>query len=245
MPRILVVESNPKAESDRLADLSGQALGPLYAAILEGLRHDVETAVISPYDSDETLDLSGFDGIAFTGSSVEWNTDDERVAPLTAVMRAGFAAGIPTIGSCNGMQLAPSVLSGSSSASPNGRKDGLAGDIRLTDAGRNYPMMVGRDNGYAVPASSETRLYAFLNVPCVSPATATAAFRRLPSTATGSISGACSTSPNSRRLMLGAIFAAAAGLRRMSPMISRRRRLMKARRRGYRRRCGTRPPRAA
>ena len=68
--------------------------------------------VISPYDGDETPDLSGFDGIAFTGSSVEWNTDDERAAPLAAVMRAGFAAGLPTIGSCNGMQLAASVLGG-------------------------------------------------------------------------------------------------------------------------------------
>ena len=71
MPRILVVESNPKVVSDRLKVLSGQALGPLYAATLEALRDDVETVVISPYDDDETPDLSGFDGIAFTGSSVE------------------------------------------------------------------------------------------------------------------------------------------------------------------------------
>ena len=54
MPRILVVESNPKVESDRLEALSGQALGPLYAATLQGLRDDVETVVISPYDGDET-----------------------------------------------------------------------------------------------------------------------------------------------------------------------------------------------
>ena len=54
MPRILVVESNPKVVSDRLETLSGQALGQLYAATLEGLRNDVETVVISPYDGDET-----------------------------------------------------------------------------------------------------------------------------------------------------------------------------------------------
>ncbi len=81
MPRILVVESNPKVESDCLEALSGQELGPLYAATLKGLRDDVEALVISPYDGDETPDLSGFDGIAFTGSSVEWNTDDGRAAP--------------------------------------------------------------------------------------------------------------------------------------------------------------------
>ena len=109
--------------------------------------------MISPYDGDETPDLSGFDCIAFTGLSVEWNTDDERAAPLAAVMRAGFAARIPTIKSCNGMQLAASVLGGSSSASPNGREDGISGDICLTDSGRDHPMMAGRDDGYAVPCT--------------------------------------------------------------------------------------------
>ena len=153
MPRILVVESNPKAESDRLASLSGHSLGPLYAAVLEELRDDVQTLVIRPYDGDGTPDLAGFDGIVFTGSSVEWNTDDTRAAPLAAVMRDGFAAGVPTLGSCNGMQLAASVLGGSTAASPNGREDGMAMDIWLTDAGRQHPMMAGRRDGYAVPCT--------------------------------------------------------------------------------------------
>ena len=126
MPRILVVESNPKEESDHLAELSGSALGPLYAAVLEELRDDVETVVISPYDGDKTPDLAGFDG---------------------------FAAGLPTIGSCNGMQLAASVLGGSAAASPNGREDGMAVEIRLTEAGQTHPMMAGRSDGYAVPCT--------------------------------------------------------------------------------------------
>ena len=46
MPRILVVESNLKVESDRLEALSGQALGPLYATTLQGLRNDVETVAL-------------------------------------------------------------------------------------------------------------------------------------------------------------------------------------------------------
>lgn len=153
MLRVLVVESNPKAESDRLADLSGSALGPLYAAVLKELRDDVETVVVSPYDGDETPDPSTFDGIVFTGSSVEWNTDDNRASPLADIMRAGFAAGLPTLGSCNGMQMAASVLGGSAAASPNGREDGMAKDIRLTEAGRIHPMMAGRTDGYAVPCT--------------------------------------------------------------------------------------------
>ena len=144
MLRIPVVESNPKVESERLEALSGQALGTLYAVTFEGLRGDVETVLISPYDGDETPDLSGFNGIVFTGLSLEWDTDDERVATLASVMRAGSAAGFPTIG---------------------------------------------------------TWWFVFPKALCALPATATAAFRRLPSTSTESISGAWITTPNSRRLM--------------------------------------------
>lgn len=78
--------------------------------------------VIRPYDGDGTPDLLGFDGIVFTGSSVGWNTDDTRAAPLAAVMRDGFAAGVPTLGSCNGMQLAASVLGGSTAPRQTGER---------------------------------------------------------------------------------------------------------------------------
>ena len=66
-------------------------------------------------------------------------------------MRKVFEAGLPTLGSCNGMQLAASVLGGQSSASPNGREDGLARDVTLTEAGRAHPFMAGRIDGYAAP----------------------------------------------------------------------------------------------
>ena len=67
-------------------------------------------------------------------------------------MRRCFAAGLPVIGSCNGMQLAASILGGSTAESP-GREDGPAGNIKLTDAGKTHPMMVGREDGYAVPCT--------------------------------------------------------------------------------------------
>ena len=60
MPRILVVESNPKVESDRLEALSGQALGQLYVATLEGMSDDVENVVISHYAGDEPPEQSSF-----------------------------------------------------------------------------------------------------------------------------------------------------------------------------------------
>lgn len=153
MPHILVVESNPRPVCDRLVRTTGSDFGSLYAGILTSLRGDVTTRIISPYEGETAPDLTGFDGVAFTGSSVDWNTDDDRAAPLADVMRRAFAAGLPVIGSCNGMQLAASILGGSSAASPNGREDGMATGIELTEAGRSHPMMAGRRDGFAVPCT--------------------------------------------------------------------------------------------
>lgn len=153
MPHILVIESNPRPVCDRIAAAAGSDFGTLYARVLTALRGDVTTHVTAPYDGETVTNLADFDGVAFTGSSVEWNTDDERAAPLADLMRQAFAAGLPVIGSCNGMQLAASVLGGSTGESPQGREDGLARDIHLTEKGSVHPMMVGRDAGYSAPCT--------------------------------------------------------------------------------------------
>ncbi len=151
MTKILIVESNPATLSAEVAERDGKPLAEGYAEVLLSLQPDLEIEIARPYDHNELPELSDFDGVVFTGSSVPWNTDDARAAPLADVMRKVFAEGLPTIGSCNGMQLAASVLGGSSDASPNGREDGMARDIALTEAGKSHPMMAGRADVYAVP----------------------------------------------------------------------------------------------
>ena len=151
MPNILIVDSNPAAANAPFKDTQGMTLGENYAAALTACRDDLTITIVAPYDGEDLPALDSFDGVVFTGSSVDWNTDDARAAPLADVMRNVFAQGLPTLGSCNGMQLAASVLGGKSAASPNGREDGLAKDVRLTDAGRDHPLLKGREDGYAVP----------------------------------------------------------------------------------------------
>ena len=149
--RILVVESNPAETRAAVRESRGESLGENYARVLSQLQPSVTVDIIAPYDSPAEADLAGFSGVAFTGSSVEWCTEDERAGPLAAVMRQALGSGLPVFGSCNGMQLAATVLGGYCGASPNGREDGLARDIRLTEAGRTHPMMAGRSDGFAVP----------------------------------------------------------------------------------------------
>lgn len=153
MLRILIVDSDLADANARLKTATGHTTGEGYAAALQACRNDLEITIICPYDGDALPVLEEFDGVVFTGSGVEWCTDDPRAAPLTRAMERCFAAGLPTLGSCNGMQLAATVLGGSNRASPNGREDGLARNIRLTEAGAFHPFLAGRRDGYAVPCT--------------------------------------------------------------------------------------------
>ena len=151
MLHILIVDSDPAEKNAGYVERTGKTVGETYANALAACRDDLTFTIIAPYDGDPLPDLGAFDGAVFTGSSVDWNTQDTRAAPLAKAMERVFAEGLPTLGSCNGMQLAASVLGGDCAASPNGREDGLAQQIALTPEGQTHPFLAGRQNGYAAP----------------------------------------------------------------------------------------------
>ncbi|WP_300032416.1 type 1 glutamine amidotransferase [uncultured Roseobacter sp.] len=149
--RILVVDNDPGEINARKRAQYGETTGEGYAAALKAVDPACDVAIAAPYDGDALPLLSELDGVVFTGSAVDWTTEDPLAAALAEAMRRVFAAGVPTLGSCNGFQLAASVLGGATAPSPNGREDGLALGIRLTDAGRTHPLLAGRNDGYAAP----------------------------------------------------------------------------------------------
>ena len=148
--KLLVVDSNPAAENDRLRPWYGASLGAGFAADLLEIDATLEIDVTAPYDGDPAPDMHVYDGVVFTGSSVSWSTSDTRAAPLARAMEAAFNAARPVYGSCNGLQLAASVLGGTVGASPNGREDGLAEDVTLTSAGLEHLFMADRKPSFHV-----------------------------------------------------------------------------------------------
>lgn len=150
--KILILE----AETPQLVDIARAKGLPSnadhYATALKIQSPNLQIHMAEPYRVALKLaDLEGVDGVAFTGSGVTWGVDAPEAAPLRKAAESVFDAGLPTIGSCNGLQLATVLLGGTVGASPKGMEIGLAQGIQITDAGRTHPMMQGRRDGYAVP----------------------------------------------------------------------------------------------
>ena len=152
MTTLLIVNSNSPELIEAAAARGEPDLGWLYGAAFQQIDPAIRFQTTAPYRGD-ALVLDGIDGVAFTGSSVEWNTGDNRAAPLAQCMEQVFASALPVFGSCNGTQLAASVLGGEVAASPNGREIGPARQIKLTLAGRDHPMMAGRKDRFSVLCS--------------------------------------------------------------------------------------------
>lgn len=147
MTRILIVESN---STDLLAQ--SRSAAAYFLKAFQALIPQAELRVVAPYAAplrDEVFE--DVTGIVFTGSGVAWTTCDDRAAPLRKAMEQAFATGLPVWGSCNGMQLAASVLGGHVNDSPNGLEFGLASRVTFTNTGKSHPMFKDRTCGMASP----------------------------------------------------------------------------------------------
>lgn len=149
--RVLVVEGNPLCLEQATRARGGVGNAEYYGQALQKCDASVEFDVVRPYEREVMPDLHQYDGAVFTGSGANWATNDVRAWPIQQAMEAIFKAGLPSLGSCNGLQLAVVVLGGRVHASPNGLEIGLARDIRLTEAGMSHPLHAGRRPTFASP----------------------------------------------------------------------------------------------
>lgn len=147
MTTVLILEGNTP---DMVA--GGRSAGRLYRAALLDLDPGLQIRHAAPYGAAlRAQDLDGVDGVVFTGSSVIWSTQAPEAAPQRAAAETVFAAGLPSIGSCNGMQLAAVVLGGAVGASANGFEIGLARNVTLTEPGQSHALLRGRLAPFNVP----------------------------------------------------------------------------------------------
>jgi GMP synthase (glutamine-hydrolysing) len=148
MKRVLVIDGNVAATRARHISMGGTDSGDGYAATLKRLVPELETDVVRPADEEprlpEGMALADYDGAVITGSAL--NIYD-RAAPVERqidLVKAVFAAGVPTFGSCWGLQVGVVAAGGEVVRNPRGREFGFARRIVLNDEGRHHPMFEGK-----------------------------------------------------------------------------------------------------
>ncbi len=148
----LIIDGYPR-ESREEFDVAGMTLSyKLYAKMLRRYLPGAETRVWLPSDTPylpDGLDLEACHGILWTGCNLTiYHTDDPRVACQVEVAKRAYDIGIPSFGSCWGLQMAVFAAGGEVRPNPRGREMGVARRIHLTDAARNHPMMEGKPPVY-------------------------------------------------------------------------------------------------
>ena len=152
MTRIVILEANTPDIVDHRRSKGITTAAECYQIAFRDFGADVDSMIVEPYrDGFSAADLEGADAAIFTGSGVAWSVDGPEGKVYLDACQMVFDAGLPTFGSCNGLQMASVLLGGTVQHSPNGLEVGVARALTLTDAGRSHAMMAERDDGYCVP----------------------------------------------------------------------------------------------
>lgn len=154
--RFLVVEGNVRAARETHAASYGLTPGESYAATLGEIEPGIRVDIALPADEGANLPdpagLESYDGVVLTGSALHIYEDQPAVRRQVELMRAVYASGTPSFGSCWGIQVATVAAGGEVRRNPRGREIGFARDIAVTEAGRGHPLLAGRPGAFTAPA---------------------------------------------------------------------------------------------
>jgi len=147
--RFLVIDGYAKEGRDELQAGGASRAADLYVTMIERWCKDAACDVLFASDPDATLPLGAaieqYDAIAWTGCSLTiYDEEDKRVSRQIEIARAGYAYGIPSFGTCWGLQMAVVAAGGRVSPHPKGREMGIGRKIELTAAGRGHPFYEGK-----------------------------------------------------------------------------------------------------
>lgn len=154
-PRFLVAESETAEQRRKRRDHVGRSSGESYCATLHQLAPGAQCDRVTPADPDAELPdlntLRGYDAVFVTGSPLHVYDGSPETERELEFMRSVFAAGVPSFGSCAGLQLAVAAAGGR--VHPMQRQEaGVARRITRTAEGRDHPLLAGRGPAWDAPA---------------------------------------------------------------------------------------------
>jgi len=143
---IAIIDGYRPEGRTELAEAGMKTAGQLYVEMFEKISPCTCT-VLYPADDDWVEpDLSKFDAVGWTGSSLTiMETHKPEVMSQIRLAQAVADAKLPQFGSCWGAQLAAIVGGGECAVNPKGREMGIARKISLTEEGKKHPMYEGKN----------------------------------------------------------------------------------------------------
>lgn len=156
MAAYLIVQSDLPKQREERRENAGKSSGETYKATLRQLCPGASIDIVSPVDGDsERLgrdDLEMYDGVFLTGSPMHVYHMTTEVERMLEFMRTIFASGVPSFGSCAGLQIAVAAAGGKVRKMPQRMEAGIARRIVATEAGRGHPLLAGRPQSWDAAA---------------------------------------------------------------------------------------------
>jgi len=147
MQRILIADGTPAAMQAECEKFGIPSNASLFEAALTCQHPHIRCSSINIADGQDLpggVSLRDFDGLMLSGSPLHIYDRTSEVMRQIDFARAAFTAGLPTWGSCWGLQLATVALGGTVRRNPRGRELGVARAITVTAAGRRHPLLAMR-----------------------------------------------------------------------------------------------------
>jgi GMP synthase (glutamine-hydrolysing) len=154
--RFLVAESEPPQARDARRRSVGRSSGETFMDTMAALVPGAACDRIKPADANGTsrsgAELAEYDAVFLTGSPLHLYEDSPEVRREIDFMRAVFASGTPSFGSCAGLQLATVAAGGTVRPNARGREAGFGRRITPTPAGAAHPLLEGRPASFDAPS---------------------------------------------------------------------------------------------
>lgn len=154
--RFLIAESEPPHARAVRRQSVGCSSGDTFEAMLAELSPGASCDRLKPADRGADVpapeEIGGYDAVFLTGSPLHLYEDSPETAQVIGFMRAVFASGTPSFGSCAGLQVATVAAGGQVRPMRGRREAGFARRITPTAAGRDHPLLAGRAPAFDAPA---------------------------------------------------------------------------------------------
>ena len=149
--RILIFDGAHGRAQQAIAAHGGLTNTQMFERALSRHQQGLEFFSLNVADGErlpQGMAIGDFDGVVITGSPLSVYKPVPAVTRQIDLAREVFASGVPSYGSCWGLQLMTAALGGVVRESPQGGEIGIARNITLNDGGHAHPLFAGKSRAF-------------------------------------------------------------------------------------------------